>query len=274
MTNADGGQGLVSNADDMSLSSLYDPTPRRPLPFYADSTAINLRARSIAICERASKLVYTKPEPGWADRLRESSSSSPPSAPSSNGWSPPGWTDPILSYEQYIVLVGRSPDGLYGQERWRGSGEAVSATATSVKGWMRTARIRTPEAYEEVLTALKRIEDDLPPERRTNWEVWDGKVQNWHFGGGAKKDLFTLVSQEAEQAGRHVVGGVGGNWMVDVMFLQHFVIGCAWMFLFDVFSFNAPNEKAVNVARRLAFTVKLVMNEQMSSDLDIFIAMV
>lgn len=51
------------------------------------------------------------------------------------------------------------------------------------------------------------------------------------------------------------------------------MLGCAWMFLFDVFSFNTPNDQAVAVARRLAFTIRAVMNDAMGSDLDVFIAM-
>ena len=51
------------------------------------------------------------------------------------------------------------------------------------------------------------------------------------------------------------------------------MLGCAWMFLFDVFSFNTPNDQAVAVARRLAFTIRAVMTDAMGSDLDVFIAM-
>ena len=45
------------------------------------------------------------------------------------------------------------------------------------------------------------------------------------------------------------------------------------MFLFDVFSFNAPNDLAVAVARRLAFTIRATANDNLNSDLDVFIAM-
>jgi len=46
------------------------------------------------------------------------------------------------------------------------------------------------------------------------------------------------------------------------------------MFLFDVFSFNAQNTEAVNVARRLVATVRVVVvNDSLTSDLDVFIAM-
>ena len=58
---------------------------------------------------------------------------------------------------------------------------------------MRCARVRTPKTYEEIKAALFKVEDDLPPERRTNWAVWDGRVQDWHFQA-AKTDTFTLAS--------------------------------------------------------------------------------
>ena len=45
------------------------------------------------------------------------------------------------------------------------------------------------------------------------------------------------------------------------------------MFLFDVFSYNAENTLAVNVARRLTFTVKTVTHDMLNSDFDVFLAM-
>jgi hypothetical protein len=45
------------------------------------------------------------------------------------------------------------------------------------------------------------------------------------------------------------------------------------MFLFDVFSFNAKNDKAVNVARRMTASIKSMHGEPMGGDLDVFIAM-
>jgi hypothetical protein len=45
------------------------------------------------------------------------------------------------------------------------------------------------------------------------------------------------------------------------------------MFLFDVYSFMAENTLAVNVARRLAFTIRMVVQEQSFSEMDVFIAM-
>jgi hypothetical protein len=58
---------------------------------------------------------------------------------------------------------------------------------------MRTASVRTPKAYQEILEALGRIEGDMPPERRTRWEEWDGNVQDWHFTGVHRRELAVLV---------------------------------------------------------------------------------
>jgi hypothetical protein len=45
------------------------------------------------------------------------------------------------------------------------------------------------------------------------------------------------------------------------------------MFLYDVFSFNTANDKAVTVARRLTSVIKVVMNEHLFADLDPFMPM-
>lgn len=58
---------------------------------------------------------------------------------------------------------------------------------------MRTARVRNPKAYQEIYDALMRIEMDMPPERRTRWEIWDGDVQDWHFTGQNRRELAVLV---------------------------------------------------------------------------------
>jgi len=61
--------------------------------------------------------------------------------------------------------------------------------------WTRTPQIRTPKAYAEVTLALTRVEEDLPPTRRTNWEVWDGSVDEWQFAGDSgRREVFLLVS--------------------------------------------------------------------------------
>lgn len=45
------------------------------------------------------------------------------------------------------------------------------------------------------------------------------------------------------------------------------------MFLYDVFSFNTPNDKAVTIARRLTSVIKVIMNEHLFADLDAFMPM-
>jgi hypothetical protein len=56
---------------------------------------------------------------------------------------------------------------------------------------------------------------------------------------------------------------------------QHFIIGCAWMFLFDVVAFNAENTASLKVARRLTQTIRAMKMNVMGlgGDLDVFIAM-
>jgi len=154
--------------------------------------------RAICILERASKLMYIKPELGWQEAL--ATRSNPPSSGASpasafglgtgmgagGGGSSvsPDWGDDMISNDQYINLIG----GMCADSR-RGS-----ENPPEHKGWTRTARVRTPKAYGEVLMALRRAESDLPPERRTNWEEWDGNVQDWHFGGTNRRDAYVLVS--------------------------------------------------------------------------------
>lgn len=55
--------------------------------------------------------------------------------------------------------------------------------------------------------------------------------------------------------------------------MQHFVVGCAWLFLFDVFSFNARNDESVGVARRLVVSIRLASSELLGQDFTPFIAM-
>ncbi|WRT69797.1 uncharacterized protein IL334_006788 [Kwoniella shivajii] len=227
--------GLVTEQDDhQSVQSIYKPAMQHnPLPHYAESTLISIRLRAISILERASKLMYQPPEEGW-ERSLAASTPSDHSSPSSN-------IDDYL-YTQIGVAAG-----FVNVQNKNGTSTSTPASASSNRskeGWTRTARIRNARAYEEVKQALLKIESDLPPEWRTEWWKWDGKVQEWHFGK-PRKDVITL----------------------------HFVLGCAWMFLYDVFSFSAENTDAVNVAQRLTVTVKFVSRQVMSSDLDVFIAM-
>ena len=175
---------MVSEADDVSITSLYNPnTP--PLPIYAYSSFHILRLRAMSVLERSSKLMYLKPEPSFERLLREQSQSV----------SPPGIIDEYLSYQNWAASLGWGE----GTSSSLSSSSAPSPSASQRKGsldgkgWMRTAKVRTPHAYEEVRAALLRIEEEMPPERRTNWEVWDGHVQDWHFSN-LRKEFISLVS--------------------------------------------------------------------------------
>nr|XP_019009262.1 uncharacterized protein I206_05910 [Kwoniella pini CBS 10737]OCF48043.1 hypothetical protein I206_05910 [Kwoniella pini CBS 10737] len=234
--------GLVTEQDDLkSVQSIYKPTfHHNPLPHYTETTMISIRLRSISILERASKLMYVTPEEGWERSIPTQIYSTVNSSSNS----------PSANIDDYLFSQIKSAAG-FDQNFYPGSGSGSGSTSTNGRrsskqkeGWTRTARIRTPKAYEEVKQALLRIETDLPPEWRVEWWKWDGKVQEWHFTK-PRKDLITL----------------------------HFVLGCAWMFLYDVFAFNAENTDAVNVAKRLTVTVRFVRKDAMTSDLDVFIAM-
>jgi hypothetical protein len=181
-------QGLVTEADDVSLSTIYEPPPNaKPLPHYAESTYINLRMRALAILERSSKLMYLKSEPGWQDKLPDHTMVSPPLSTFN---SPSDWAEDVISYEQYLACFGTSTTEKNNHP------VQVDKANRGGKGWMRCARVRTPKAYAEIYAALKRIEGDLPPEWRTNWEVWDGNVQDWHFGSTARRELAVLVRRD------------------------------------------------------------------------------
>ncbi|OXH37554.1 hypothetical protein J008_02158 [Cryptococcus neoformans] len=225
--------GLVTEADNISISSIYAPSPPRSRPLrydYADLVKIRLRA--ITLLERASKLMYLPPEPGWDKDLERRRSESSGST----------FFLPKRLDEMYEYLPSPS-----------GSGPTLSSEPNHTdttgkfrknKGWTRTAKVRTPKAYNEVRQALLFIEEDLPEEWRTNWLEWDGKVQAWHFNG-ARKDIISL----------------------------HLVLGCAWMFIEDVYVFGAENTTAVNIAKRLTVTVRYLAQQAAHSDLDVFIAM-
>jgi hypothetical protein len=174
-------QGLVTAEDDQSISTLYDPSPaEQTLPHYAAASEQIRRLRGLAILERASKLIYLKPEPEFEQMLREQSQSASPSGP----------IDEYLFYQNVNLTHG--PDFLGKQAGT--SADAAGSASSQGKTWMRCARVRTPKAYGEVRLALEKIEMDLPPERRTDWTVWDGRVQGWHFNS-SKMDNYTLVRQ-------------------------------------------------------------------------------
>ncbi|WVN87511.1 uncharacterized protein L203_102693 [Cryptococcus depauperatus CBS 7841] len=215
--------GLVTEADDISIASIQTPSyliRSRPFQYdYADILSFQIRA--IAILERSSKLMYVSPEPGWdaeLDRSRSKSTGTPEDGHD-------------LSFN-HTPLTGTSTNG------------ADESSYRKGKGWTKTAKVRTPKAYQQVKQSLLMIEDDLPEKWRTNWLEWDGKVQEWHFCG-ARKDVVTL----------------------------HFMLGCAWMFLEDVYTFNAENTAAVNVAKRLTVTARYLQSQSVHADLDVFTVM-
>ena len=227
--------GLVSTEDDRSISELYDPSPKSPMPHYSDSTIFALRMRAMSILDRSSKLMYLPPERNWERWLQESSIS----PNSQHSITPPAginpsdghWAEDFVTPDQYFAIYGTQPAG--------------TPSGGATKGWMRTARVRTPRAYDEVRLALERLELDLPQEFRTNWYAWDGKPPDWHN----LKRPRDFIS-------------------------QHFIIGCAWMFLFDVFSFNTANDRAVQVARRIVTSiVKVTSDPYGSTEVDIFSVM-
>lgn len=124
--------------------------------------------------------MYLPPEPGWDKDLERRRSESSGST----------FFLPKRLDEMYEYLPSPS-----------GSGPTLSSEPNHTdttgkfrknKGWTRTAKVRTPKAYNEVRQALLFIEEDLPEEWRTNWLEWDGKVQAWHFNG-ARKDIISLV---------------------------------------------------------------------------------
>lgn len=179
----------MTTFDDVSLSMLYDPRPRTPLPHYSDSIYMNLRMRGMAIFERASKLVYLPPEPGWDHSIPQSGSSSDAASPYIFNTNPSRTpSDRASSYGMYSTRPEQIPP------------ESTEVNFANGKmGWTRTAMIRNPKAYAEIVRALQRIEDDLPPNRRTNWEAWDGNADGWQFAGDSgRREVFLLVSAQRD----------------------------------------------------------------------------
>jgi hypothetical protein len=122
--------------------------------------------------------MYLKPEPEFEKMRREQSQDISPPAP----------IDEYLYFQN--VNLSQGPD-LYGNQS--PSAEDMQWTASSQgKAWMRCAKVRTPKAYEEVKLALMKVEIDLPMERRTDWTMWDGRIQQWHFTA-SRMENYTLV---------------------------------------------------------------------------------
>lgn len=125
--------------------------------------------------------MYLRPEPEFEQAQRNQSQSVSPQAP----------IDEYLFYQNVNMTHG--PDFL--ANRTDNAGQSPSSTGGTGgqgKGWMRCAKIRTPKAFEEVKLALLKVEADLPPERKTDWTIWDGRVQDWHYTA-SRMDNYSLV---------------------------------------------------------------------------------
>ncbi|CAK9783250.1 hypothetical protein CC85DRAFT_281995 [Cutaneotrichosporon oleaginosum] len=238
--------GLTTHKDDFTLNSVDDdvnPPPEMPTDTDAYSTILYIRA--LALLERASKLMYLPVErdsPVY-DNLTPSSMTSDMSGAGNAHDQPRNHTMPEVAsvspssdIDDYLRYQNYAADNMTMRQM---------AAAATAKSSMRCARLRTPKAYEKVRRALLRLEADLPLEHRTQWDQWDGHVAMWLYDNPSKE------------------------W-VTVTFLR----GCAWMFLFDVYSYQAENTEAVAVARRLAHTIKALFPQGLAADFDVFISIV
>jgi hypothetical protein len=118
--------------------------------------------------------------------LREQFQSASPSGPIDDDF-----------YHQNVNLI--NDPGFLGQKSGTSSTASESASSQG-KTWMECARVRTPKAYADIKVALEKIEIDLPVYRRTNWAVWDGRFQGWHFNA-SKMDNYTLVRRHDTSRG-------------------------------------------------------------------------
>lgn len=155
--------GLVSKKDDYSLSSMYEEGPPQILPYNTDGSANILYMKAFSILDRVSKLLYLP-----AERQRSSSWSSN----SSSSLSPVD-IDEYLRQQTHIATNPAS------------GGEPRTNN--------RTPRLRTPRSYEKYRAALHRLENELPPDRRTAWGVWDGHIGEWIYKS-SDQNAITLVS--------------------------------------------------------------------------------
>lgn len=197
--------GLTSQKDDYSLSSMDDDiNPPQELPHDSDASAAILYIRSLALLERASKLMYLPVErdsPVY-DSLTPSSATSELSVPhnfnpSSAGASgdasmpfvssvsPSSDIDDYLNYQNYAV------DNMTVRQ--------LAATSAG-KSSMRCARLRTPKAYEKVRLALLRLEADLPPDHLTHWGTWNGTAESWINNNPTKESVTVVCDSAAKEA--------------------------------------------------------------------------
>lgn len=177
--------------------SPYPDRPRPTLDPYAPSSFGILHLRALSILERASKLMYLPPEPGW-DTSFTSFASRSSRGGGGDGHSAGVAIDDFLRAQNLAAVgqssTGHSPSGSgigTGFPDSNGSGQSEDEVTL---GWTKTAKVRTPRAYEQVRQALLQMEADLPSERQTNWEVWDGGLGLWHTVPGRRKEAVTLVS--------------------------------------------------------------------------------
>ena len=150
----------------------------------------------MAVFERSSKLMYLNPEPGWDDEIVQSATSSTHHSPYSYSGSGSGTT-----HGSHASSSGdhdhHSAGGDYSSPASATGAGSSQAGMGDRLAWTRTPMIRTPKAYGEVVLALQRIEDDLPPNRRTKWDEWDGNAEEWQFAGdSSRREVFLLVSAE------------------------------------------------------------------------------
>lgn len=190
-------QGLVSEADNDSSWSMLEPRMEhiRRLQPYSEAATMALRIRAVALLERAGRLMYARPERGWevgARKLASASGLSTGSTPGDNSGRARGRSESVDSGAfGYNGASRASPAGAAGWS-WDQLGGGAKAQLAS-QPWTKCARVRTPKAYEDIRQALLRVEEDLPPERRTRWDSWDGQAHAWHLAE-AKKETVTLVS--------------------------------------------------------------------------------
>ena len=166
--------GLVTKADDRSVSSIWGSSPASPLslPRFTDATYVNCLMRSVAILDQASKLVYLEPEAGREEAFEPSLRL------------PLDLRDTSLPFEQYQIASG----DIAGMPHT----EHVDITG-SANGNKQTARLRTPKAYEQIKLALDSLELDLSPEFRTDWQNWDRMAPKWLHSSTSTRNLCTLV---------------------------------------------------------------------------------
>lgn len=160
--------GLVSSKDDYSLSSMYRDGPQHILPYHTEISTGTLQLKALSLLEHCGKLTYRPVE----DDIHSSSWSSG----RTNSSTSPVDFDEYLSRQSYYAA---NPTPADSQEE-----ERITT---------REPRLRTPRAYEKYRAALLRLENELPPEHRTQWGVWDGVVPDWVYQN-PNKAFITLVS--------------------------------------------------------------------------------